>query len=141
MTIEDRFFAYASAFEESYEDDDWERLTDFFTEHAVYDSGYGEPAHGREAVLAKLRGAVSGLDRLMDSRELSVGSVAVEDDTVSISWTASYTRAGLPDLEIAGAEHARFEGERIAHLHDELSAETVEKWISWMAAHGDKLNA
>ena len=54
MSILDRYQAYAEAFEESYIDDDWTRIEQYFTEDAVY---VGEPeANGRAAVLAKLQG-------------------------------------------------------------------------------------
>ena len=36
MSIVDRYQAYADAFEESFEDDSWSRLEEFFTEDAVY---------------------------------------------------------------------------------------------------------
>ena len=32
MSIQDRYQAYAAAFEESYDDDDWSRIAEFFTE-------------------------------------------------------------------------------------------------------------
>ena len=40
MSIPDRYQAYAEAFEESYVDDDWSRIEQYFTEDAVYE---GEP--------------------------------------------------------------------------------------------------
>ena len=70
MNIQDRYLEYADAFEKTYIDNDWARLTDYFTDDAIYDSGDGTPAEGRSAVLAKLEGAVDGLDRLMDSQTL-----------------------------------------------------------------------
>ena len=45
MSIKDRYQAYADAFEESYVDDDWSRMEQYFTEDAVYE---GDPeAHQR----------------------------------------------------------------------------------------------
>ncbi len=40
MSIEDRYQAYAQAFEESYDDNDWSRIAQYFTEDAVYE---GDP--------------------------------------------------------------------------------------------------
>ncbi|MEJ2088255.1 MAG: hypothetical protein P8Y69_07240, partial [Gammaproteobacteria bacterium] len=61
MGIVDRYLAYADAFEQSYEDDDWSRIEQYFTEDAVYDGD--PPAEGRAAVLAKLKGGVDTFDR------------------------------------------------------------------------------
>lgn len=139
MSLEHRFLEYAEAFEQSYLDNDWFRLAQYFTENAVYDSGDGEPAQGRQAVLAKFEGAVDGLDRLMDKRALDFMPPQTEDDTVSIEWTVRYSKAGAPDLEIGGMEFARFEGERIAHLWDEFKPGVMESIAEWMATHGEKL--
>jgi hypothetical protein len=139
MNIEERFLEYAAAFEESYEDNDWSRLAVFFTETASYDNGEGEAAHGRDAVLAKLRGSVDGLDRLMDSRGVQLRSLTSEGDTVTMEWTASYTKAGLPDLEFKGTEYARFEGDGIAELRDELVPGSGEILGAWLDAHGASL--
>jgi hypothetical protein len=140
MTIQDRFFEYADAFEVSYVDDDWSRLAQYFTEDASYDSGDGKPAAGREAVLQKLADAVNGMDRLMGNREVSFQAHTIEGNTVIIPWTGRYTTDGLPALEIEGVEFARFEGERIAELRDELKPESIQAIGAWMGAHGDKLS-
>jgi hypothetical protein len=139
MTIKDRFLSYAAAFEESYRDNDWSRLTEYFTEDAVYDSGMDEPAEGRDAVLAKLEAAVDGLDRLMDSRTLEIRNAESRGDTVSIQWTVHFRKAGLPALTVDGAEFARFEGDRIAHLRDEVTADALGSFQDWLSAHGDQL--
>ena len=65
MSIADRYQAYAEAFEETYEDDDWTRIEPFFTEDAVYEAAPEEDARGRAAVLAKLKGGVDAFDRNM----------------------------------------------------------------------------
>jgi hypothetical protein len=141
MNIQDRYLEYADAFEKTYIDNDWSRLTEYFTDDAIYDSGDGTPAEGRSAVLAKLEAAVDGLDRLMDSRTLDFNPPSTEGNTVSIEWTVRYTKAGVPDLKIGGLEFARFEGDRIAHLWDELEPGAVEIIGEWMTVHGDKLSS
>ena len=140
MSIQDRFLEYADAFEVSYQDDDWSRLAPYFTAEATYDSGDGNMASGRDAVLEKLKAAVDGLDRAMDSRVVSFQPPTTEGDTVVVDWTARYTKAGLPDVEILGCEYARFEGDRIAQLWDELDPGSVEVLVAWLAAHGDALS-
>jgi hypothetical protein len=139
MNIQDRFLAYADAFELSYEDNDWSRLAQYFTEHASYDSGDDTPASGRDAVLAKLEGAVDGMDRKMDSRKVEFQPPTTRGDTVVVEWTASYTRAGVPDLAINGTEYARFEGDRIAELRDEFAPGTMEMLGAWFSEHGHAL--
>ena len=140
MNIEDRFQAYAADFELSYADDDWSRLAQYFTADASYDSGDGsEAANGRNAVLQKLQDSVNGLDRAMGQRDVQLRSVFTDGDTVVAQWTARYTSTGLPALEINGTEFARFDGDAIAELRDEISTESLAVFGAWMDAHGGAL--
>ena len=137
MGILERYVAYAEAFERSYEDDDWSHVAPYFTENAVYE---GEPdAHGRDAVLDKLKAGVDRLDRLMDSRTPDFQQPTVEGGTVSMKWKVTYTKAGLPDLVISGIEIAVFDGERIARLRDVLDPEAQQAIAKWMGEHGAAL--
>jgi hypothetical protein len=137
MTIQDRFLAYAADFEVSYDDNDWQRLGQYFTEQASYDGGDGSPAaHGRDALLQKFREAVDGLDRRMGSREVTLGEVSTEGDTVVAQWTARYETEGVPALEIKGTEYAVFDGELIAKLWDEIPEDQLAVIGAWMEAHG-----
>lgn len=138
MSITDRYQAYADAFEESYEDDDWTRIERFFTEDAVYE-GDPEDARGRAAVLAKLKGGVDAFDRRMDSRTPDFQAPTAEGDTVSVNWKVTYTKADCPDLVISGQEIAVFEGDRIALLRDVFDPAALEAMGEWMATHGSKL--
>ena len=140
MSIADRYQAYADAFEQSLEDDDWSRLEQYFTEDSVYESG-PEPARGREAVLEKLKGGVDGFDRRMDSRTPDFQTPTVEGDTLTMTWEVTYTKAECPDLVISGVETAVFEGDRIALLRDEFDPESQKGMEQWMAANGAKLGA
>ena len=137
MSILDRYQAYAAAFEESYEDDDWSRIEPFFTEDAVYE---GDPdARGRDAVIAKLKNGVDNFDRRMDSRTPDFEPPTVEGDTLTMKWKVTYTKAALPDLVISGTEVAVFEGDRIAHLRDVFDPEAQKALEQWMARHGASL--
>jgi len=137
MSIQDRYQAYAAAFEVSYEDDDWSRIAEFFTEDAVYE---GDPdAIGRDAVLAKLKGGVDAFDRRMDSRTPDFETPTVDGDTLEMKWRVTYTKAAAPDLVISGTEVAIFEGDRIARLRDVFDPEAQKGMGEWMAAHGAKL--
>lgn len=134
MTILDRYRAYADAFEESYEDDDWSRIEEFFTEAAVYE---GDPdAQGREAVLAKLKGGIDAFDRRMDSRTPDFDAPTVDGDTLEMKWRVTYTKSGAPDLVISGTEVAVFDGDRIARLRDVFDPEAEKNMGQWMTAHG-----
>ncbi len=137
MSIQDRYQAYASAFEESFVDDDWSHIEPYFTEDAVYE---GDPdARGREAVLAKLKGGVEAFDRKMDKRSPDFQTPTVEGNTLKMSWTVTYQKAGAPDLVLKGVETAVFEGDRIALLRDEFDPEAQKAMGEWMEAHGAKL--
>ena len=137
MSIRDRYQAYADAFEESYADDDWSRIEQYFTEDAVYE---GDPdARGREAVLAKLKGGVDSFDRKMDKRTPDFNTPTVEGNTLEMRWTVTYQKAGAPDLVISGVETAVFEGERIVLLRDDFDPEAQKAMGEWMAEHGAKL--
>ncbi len=101
MGIAERYGAYADAFEESYIDDDWSRIEEFFTDNAVYE---GDPdAEGREAVLAKLKAGIDGFDRKMDSRTPGFQTPTVDGNVLTMKWTVTYTKSGVPDLVISGS--------------------------------------
>jgi hypothetical protein len=137
MSILDRYRAYADAFEESYADDDWSRIEQYFTEDAVYE---GDPdAVGREAVLAKLKGGVDGFDRKMDERTPDFQTPTVAGNTLTMKWTVTYEKAGAPDLAISGVETAVFEGDRIARLRDSFDPDAEKAMGEWMSQHGAKL--
>ena len=137
MSIQDRYQAYADAFEESYVDDDWSRIAEYFTEDAVYE---GDPdAVGRDAVLAKLKGGVDGFDRKMDKRIPDFQTPTVDGNTLVMNWKVTYEKAGAPDLEIFGSETAIFEGDRIARLRDDFDPAAQKAMGEWMEQHGAKL--
>ena len=134
MAIADRYQAYADAFEQSFEDDDWSRIAPYFTEDAVYEGD--ETARGNDAVLAKLKRGVDGFDRRMDKRTITLSTPRVEGDTVTVTWRVVYEKAGCPNLEITGTEYAEFSGDRIARLRDEFDPAATKAMGEWMAAHG-----
>jgi len=139
MSIENRFMEYAQAFEATFEDDDWSRLEPFFTEDAVYRAPPDEDAHGRDAVIAKLKGSVESLDRRMDGREAALQMPLIDGDTLRVHWQVSYSKAGCPDLVISGVETAEFEGDRIRVLEDKFDSEAEARFGEWMAAYGGGL--
>lgn len=138
MGIVERYLAYAEAFEESLEDDDWSHIEPYFTEDAVY-AGDPEDAHGRDAILAKLKQDVDAFDRRMDSRTLEFEEPTVEGNTLRTRWSVTYTKSGAPDLVISGVEIATFEGDRIARLSGDFDPEAQKALREWMAAHSGLL--
>lgn len=137
----DRFQAYANAFEESYADDNWQRLEEYFSADAVYAPGDGTEAVGRDLVIAQLRKGVDGLDRRFDSRSLTATPPTSEGDMVSLSWQLTLSKSGAPDLIVTGVEDATYRGGVISHLEDGLDEGTVEGVGKWMSEYGDSLSS
>jgi len=138
MSIVDRYLEYADAFEKTYEDDDWSRIEQYFTEDSVYEGGPGD-AVGRDAVLNKLKTGIGNFDKKMDSRTPNFQQPTMDGNTVLMNWQVTYTKAGCPDLVIAGKETAVFEGDRIARLRDDFDPAAEKAMGAWMAEHGSKL--
>jgi hypothetical protein len=137
VTLVERFEAYAKDFERTFMDDDWARLEQYFTEDAVYSTpANGLRVSGRDNVLATLRAAVSGFDRRCDTRRLdSTEGPRQEENEVFRRWAARFTVAGAPDLEIQGAERAKYRGERIELLEVALSRETLARLLNYASTY------
>jgi len=134
------FAAYAAAFEEAYEDDDWTRLEAFFTPDASYAVSGGPPLGGRwvgsSEVIAQLRSAVNELDRRFDERRVeAIGQPEISDTVFEMGWRATYEKDGCPDLVIGGREIATFEGQRIATLADEMDEGVDESIQAYLARY------
>jgi hypothetical protein len=118
-----RFAEYAAAFEETYTDDNWERLEPYFTEDAIYAVTAGPPFggrwEGRKQLLQQLCNSVNEVDRTFDERRLELlGTPTTGEDSCEVSWRVTYTKAGCPDLVVEGTERATFDGDRIRLLED-----------------------
>lgn len=135
-----RFLEYATAFEQSYTDDDWTRLEPFFTEDASYVTA-GEPPlggryDGRKSLLDGLRESVNDLDRRFDARRVELlGAPKIGENTFEMKWRATYEKTGCPDLVIEGNELATFEGDRIRLLEDDIAEGTDVRIQEYMAQH------
>lgn len=132
MTAAHRFVAYATAFEQTYADDDWQRLEPHFADDAVYEVNGGPPMggrfEGREQVLAQLRWVLDELDRRFDARHVEmIGKPVVGPDTFEMDWRATYTLAGQPDLVFDGKERASFRDGKIWRLEDIVPEGTDER--------------
>lgn len=140
----ERFNAYATAFEKAYASDDWSVLEPFFTEDADYELAAPPPLggrhSGRSAVLDHFRDSVNQFDRCFDSRKVEWKEGPTwRDGSVQMTWTATYSVAGAPDLTLEGDEKAVFEGDRIHLLEDRVSKEQGEKVAAYLAEYGSKL--
>ncbi|MFT5014424.1 MAG: hypothetical protein ACJAX5_002435 [Patiriisocius sp.] len=135
----EQFQAYAAAFEETYADDNWQRLEQYFTTDAIYAPGDGTEAVGREKVLTQLREGIDGLDRLFDSRVLSAAPPSVDGDTVSLAWKLTLSKADVPNLTVTGVEHATYTDGVISHLEDVFDEGTAKILGGWMNAHEESL--
>lgn len=141
MALTDRYLAYAEDFERTYADDDWTRLEQYFTDDAAYrPQGTAESeVAGRAAMLERLKGGIDQFDRKMDSRTLDFESPKEDGDRVTVSWKASYTKAGLPDITISGIETATFRNDRIWLLSDTFDPAAQKRLEAWFAEHAAKL--
>ena len=140
MSHIDRFAEYAAAFEETFSDDNWQRLEQYFTADATYLPGDGTEAVGRDNVLQTIRNSVNSLDRSFDSRTFNEGPAPTEaGDIVTFVWNLTFAKEGLPDLTISGREHATFAGDAIQRLEDVFDEGATEIMADWMREHGASL--
>jgi ketosteroid isomerase-like protein len=148
MNSIERVMAYAAAFEETYRDDDWQRLAPYFAEDAVYEVKGGPMAcriEGRDAILAGLEKSVNGFDRRLDARHIDLleGPEVTSDadgEHVAMRWSVTYDRAGLPSLVLPGRTVATVVGDHIAVLVDEYNEEELADTARWLAEHGQDLD-
>lgn len=140
-----RFLAYAAAFEEAIESDDWSRLEPFFTEDVVYEIGLAllgkTRTEGRDELLAWFKQVLDDFDRRFTSRTLQPEGMPEEDANgeVKIAGAAHYTAEGAPDFTLRLVEVARFEGDRIAYLEDRYSDEMKKEAADYLRNHGERL--
>ena len=88
MSNLERFMEYAAAFEDTYADDNWQRLEQYFTPDAYYAPGDGSIAQGRKDVLSTLNNAVNSLDHKFDARSFGDNPAPSEsDNVVTMKWT------------------------------------------------------
>lgn len=139
-----RFQEYAAAFEDFVKSDDASVLEPFFAENAVYQITGGEPFggrhEGRAAVIGHLKRSLDGFDRRFESRQLEVlDGPVLRDGDVWMRWRASYKTPGVAELVIDGEETVRFDGDRIALLHDVFPPEAGPLLQHWLDHYGDEL--
>lgn len=146
MAALERFGAYAGAFEQAYESDDWSIVEPFFHEDAVYVVGLAEPFggtfEGRDAILAYFKRILDGFDRRLETRTITLLEGPTEENgVVWLRGRADYTgRGNLPGVGFELEEIATFEGDRIRRLQDRYDEANTAIVDDYVAAHGDELS-
>ena len=136
----DIFKAYFDAFEETYEDDHWGRLADFFSEDMVYNNVEGDTLTNRQTAINYLRESVNALDRRFDARAFDGKPfIGGEGDLVTLEFTIRYQIDGAPDLVITGLQVATFRNAKIQQMDDVFDAASLEQFENWMARHSELL--
>lgn len=139
---------YAAAFEETYSDDDWSRLSPYFAENAVYEVRGGPFActiNGPAAIFAGLKKSVDGLDRKCDQRQIDVlGGPEVSStdagEEVAIDWQVRYLYGDLPEAGFAGRSVAVVNNGVITHLRDEYGDGEFDRFEAWVADNNVPVN-
>ncbi len=142
------FIDYAAAFEETYADDDWSRLTPFFREDARYEVRGGFLAcelQGREAILKGLKKSIDGLDRRCDERVIEVKDgphvrAVPAGQEVSIDWVVNYRRGESPMIGIPGRSVVTVADGRIAAIRDEYDDAEMAPFAAWLRQYGADLD-
>jgi hypothetical protein len=130
--------AYAMAFEHTFADDDWQRLTPHFAPDAEREVLGGGPlafhSVGREHVIADLKRNVEDMDRRFDLRVPEVLAGPEErDGAVWMEWRLTLRRAGIPDLVVEGRHGTWHRDGRITRIEEHVSdavGATVERYLS-----------
>jgi len=138
-----RFLAYAQDFERTYEDDDWERLKQYFADDAVYEVKNSPVAcrlEGRDAILRGIRKSINGFDRHFDVRRIEVRTAPeLLDDGLAVGWAGTYELEGVPSVTITARTEARYDGDLIAYMADVYDAPSTET-MQWFMAYGRKFD-
>jgi hypothetical protein len=139
MGMIERFKEYTVALEEACHDDDWSRLAPYFAENATNRSYYGGDLEvtGRDAVLKQFRSDAESFDRKFDSRRVEYFDGPREErGGVFTMWRVTYSKAGVPDLVLAGKEIATYIGAEITLLEGHYLPETFGEFGAWLGKYG-----
>ena len=139
---------YAAAFEQTYADDDWSRLTQYFSKDANYEVRGGPMAceiPGREAIFIALKKSIDGLDRRCTDRQLELTDgpdiVGTEDGhEISIGWNVIYQYGDAPKVTLPGRSVFYVSGGLIVAMRDEYDDKKLEGVGAWMLEHGEGLD-
>ena len=140
-----RFFAYAQDFEQTFLDDDWSRLAQYFQPDAVYEVRnvpFGCRIEGPEAIFRGIKKSLDNFDRRFAERRPEITDPPADaGDSVSVGWAVTYVKPGAPAFVLRGRSTARFRGDRIVHLVDEYPDGMADEAASWSRVHAPDLEA
>ncbi|MBT8139432.1 MAG: nuclear transport factor 2 family protein [Gammaproteobacteria bacterium] len=143
MNTLEQFIAYASDFEKTFADDNWSRLHQYFHSDAIYEVCGGSMAcklQGPDAIFAGIKKSLDGLDRRFTNRKIQPGNdLKSDENTVSLSWTASYELDGQPPFVLAGRSEARLHDGKISLLRDSYDPQVEKDFSAWMETTGIQL--
>ena len=140
MSALDTFNAYFEAFEETYTDDNWDRVAPFFAPEVIYKNVEGNRLEGRAAAIEYLKTDLDALDRRFDSRAFDgTPDISLNGDDVTMVFTVRYQKEGAADLVISGREVATIRDGQIQHMKDHFDDTTLATFATWMERHGDLL--
>ena len=142
MDITERFEHFASDFESSLKDDNWDRLKKHLRTDATYlNVGGSDPKSvGRDEITAFLKKDVDSVDRRFNSRTLvGLTKPLVKGNRLSRRWRCTYRLSGVPDLIVEGEARYRFEGDQIKSIEQELTKESGQTLLNWMNDYGKYL--
>jgi len=140
-----RFFAYAQDFEQTFADDDWARLAQYFRPDAVYEVRnvpFGCRIEGRDAIFLGIKKSLDNFDRRFAERRPEITDPPTETgDSVSVGWAVTYTKPGAPAFVLRGRSTARYRDDQIVHLVDEYPEGMADEAACWVRAHAPDLDA
>ena len=121
------FMEYAAAFEQTYIDDDWKRLEEYFSKDAVYEVRGGAIAckiTGSSAIFAGMKKSLDGMDRRCTDRKIDVTSGPDVSSTgaaeeISLEWVVTYVYGEAPEGELVGRTVGTVADGVIVEMRDE----------------------
>ena len=138
------FMEYAQAFEQTFDDDDWSRLTRYFAPDAVYEVRnvpFACRIEGREAIFRGIKQSLDTFDRRLPKRTIEVTEPPVEDgETMTVGMAVTYQKPGAPPFVLRGRVFARYRGDVIVEMRDEYADGIDDAFAAWAREHGQGLS-
>jgi hypothetical protein len=138
------FMEYAQAFEQTFDDDDWSRLTKYFAPDAVYEVRnvpFACRIEGREAIFRGIKQSLDTFDRRLPKRSIEVTEPPVEDgETMTVGMAVTYQKPGAPPFVLRGRVFARYRGDVIVEMRDEYAEGIHDSFVAWAREHGQGLS-
>lgn len=136
--------AYAQAFEDAFDHDDWTAVGAFLTDDVVYEIGLpllgADRVEGRTAVLEWFPDVLDRFDRRFEKRRLELVEGPIEEgEEIRIRGKAIYRADGVPDFHLELEEVLRFRGDRIAYIEDRYTPEMARALQTYLEEHGEAL--